>query len=558
MNKRRRSFRFRIVLGMLGVAAIYLILLSALFFHMFSSMEKEMVNSYRNMLSMYVAQLRAQFDNANTYMNNLAADFDINMLSIQEEDTDEYLLTKFRVYRNIRANYVTIDLLDSLYLYDERNGEIFGIPDDKGHYEEVLEQARTWENRWYLDQEQNVFYRPCKIGNNVWVIGFVPTEQILSQMRQIAVGNGLGWSVTWQESGGQGDSYVLGADGQEMGWGDAVIAERYEGMGMEFCLVMHTGDVWKQNVWFLSFLAGTVLLAAAALLWVMRETRRRFLAPLNLLMKGMQEFADGSSAEPIRGEGEIEPELEKAIHIFNYMVYQIENHRFLIYEQKLEKQKLLIQNMQQQINPHFFSNTMNLIYNLIASGRNELAQTCVLRLGSYYRYMTGIGQEKTTLEQEFRFVSDYLEIMKLRFPHKLDIAVERDRALAELLIPPMLIQPLAENAVKYGFSDRSKHFVLRVTACVQGEEAVLCVEDSGKGFPEEYRGSFDQDRELPGRRRDGKEHVGLWNVAQRVTMHYGERGSLRIDWTGECTKVCIVIRQWERDVIGQNDEKSLL
>ena len=65
-----------------------------------------------------------------------------------------------------------------------------------------------------------------------------------------------------------------------------------------------------------------------------------------------------------------------AIDTFNDMVSQIWNDRILIYEEKLENQKLVIQNLHSQIDPHFFSNTLNLIYNLIAINRNDVAKKC--------------------------------------------------------------------------------------------------------------------------------------------------------------------------------------
>ena len=62
------------------------------------------------------------------------------------------------------------------------------------------------------------------------------------------------------------------------------------------------------------------------------------------------------------------------------------------------------------------SNTTNLIYNLLEIGKITTAEQCLMLLSSYYRYMTTIGDEVTTLKQEMDFVGSYLEIMKLRFP----------------------------------------------------------------------------------------------------------------------------------------------
>lgn len=238
--------------------------------------------------------------------------------------------------------------------------------------------------------------------------------------------------------------------------------------------------------------------------------------------------------------------MQYALVSFNHMVDEIRENRFLIYETELEKQKLLIQNMQSQINPHFFSNTTNLIYNLLEIGKITTAEQCLMLLSSYYRYMTTIGDEVTTLKQEMDFVGSYLEIMKLRFPNKLSCEIATEETLNELQIPPLLIQPLAENCIKHGFTDRRHAFWIGIRIYEQVGAAVIDVCDNGRGFPEKYRGRFDQKTPMPVREAGdgGENHVGMQNIYQRLIMHYGERASMLIDSTGQFTMVRIRIVEW--------------
>ena len=269
--------------------------------------------------------------------------------------------------------------------------------------------------------------------------------------------------------------------------------------------------------------------------------------PLDLLIKGMQNFDGDEKPEKLVPSGRIEGEMAFAIDTFNDMVSQIWNDRILIYEEKLENQKLVIQNLHSQIDPHFFSNTLNLIYNLIAINRNDVAKKALILLSSYYRFMCNLDRKLISLKKEIDFICNYLEIMKLRFPEKLDIQLSFDETLGKLKIPPMLLQPLVENSIKYGFVNRSQLFHLTLSARTEDGATVLSVEDSGKGFPEEFRGTFDQNHtfEVPDN-PESDNHVGLRNIYQRLLMYCGEDASLKIDWNGEWSRVEIKIRDWEK------------
>ena len=126
--------------------------------------------------------------------------------------------------------------------------------------------------------------------------------------------------------------------------------------------------------------------------------------PLDLLIKGMQNFDGNEKPEKLVPSGRIEGEMAFAIDTFNDMVSQIWNDRILIYEEKLENQKLVIQNLHSQIDPHFFSNTLNLIYNLIAINRNDVAKKALILLSSYYRFMCNLDRKLISLKKEIDFI----------------------------------------------------------------------------------------------------------------------------------------------------------
>lgn len=120
----------------------------------------------------------------------------------------------------------------------------------------------------------------------------------------------------------------------------------------------------------------------------------------------------------------------------------------------IEHEKKFIQseltNLKQQFQPHFLFNALNSISALVGSQPEE-ARRMILLLSEFLRHSIRKRDEDfETLEQEFQFLNLYLEIEKIRFGHRLTIQQSIDESLNEVKIPNQILQPLMENAIKYG------------------------------------------------------------------------------------------------------------
>lgn len=549
-----KTIRFKLFLILTVFVLIYMVTFSFFFIHSVRTMKDKILNSYDNMLSLYVNQLKSQIQDTNSFLDNLNNNFDVNMMAIEAPDSEEYSLTRFRIYNSIRVNYSIIGILNSVYVYDGRTDSFLMIPDDKGRFQSVgrkiLGEPEEKIGKWCMVQENGNYtlVKKCKASESLWIIAFMRMEEIAQGLKSIAGREDFLWDIS--NRGGEiiCSNYLETeeASARNLSFRYSEIEKGYDGIGLTFRLLVKNDSIWMQNLWLALFFPLSILLFFLILWVVLFGLRKRFLEPLDLLIGGMQDFAGGIENVRLSIDRNIEYELAFTINIFNDMVCQIEKNRFLIYEEKLERQKLLIQNLQAQIDPHFFSNTLNLIYNLIAANRHDVARKCLLLLSSYYRYMTRIGQKQIGLEKEFDFICNYLEIMKLRFPGKLSSSVTLEEKLKNLQIPPMLIQPLVENCTKHGFIDRSHIFSMEIEAIVAEGSAIIRVTDNGCGFPEEYRGIFDQNRALPEKENPEEDnHVGLCNIYQRLIYFYGEDAKMMIDWTGNRTWVQIIIQCWE-------------
>ncbi len=174
-----------------------------------------------------------------------------------------------------------------------------------------------------------------------------------------------------------------------------------------------------------------------------------------------------------------------------------------------------------QINPHFLFNALTTLGYLIQTAPDRAFET-LMRLTALLRGVLRSEGEFTTLGREMEIVESYLEIERARFDERLRIRLDVPAALLHMRIPPLLLQPIVENAVKHGIGELDAGGEVTIAARVTvpaGTPASLeiVVRDTGAGCDAE---------EFARRRQRG---VGLRNVEQRLTCQYGAHASIAID-----------------------------
>jgi two-component system LytT family sensor kinase len=147
---------------------------------------------------------------------------------------------------------------------------------------------------------------------------------------------------------------------------------------------------------------------------------------------------------------------------------------------KAEVKDAQLQLLRYQLNPHFLFNTLNSVASLVSAERTEDAKTMLSRLGDFLRYSLDAGDDMLIpLDKEFWALSQYLMIEQVRFSDRMTLKLDVPANLESLLVPNMLLQPLAENAIKYAIAPSESGGIIRVSAQLRDSRLVLSVEDSG-------------------------------------------------------------------------------
>ena len=185
--------------------------------------------------------------------------------------------------------------------------------------------------------------------------------------------------------------------------------------------------------------------------------------------------------------------------------------------QRIEREATLanLRALQAQIEPHFLFNTLANVTSLIdvdtASAKRMLE--------SFIRFLraslAATRSESTTLAAEAELIASYLDVLQIRMGARLRYEVDVPPELHAFTLPPMLLQPVVENAIRHGLEPKVDGGKVRFSARRQGSEVVIEISDSGVGFAPTTRGG-----------------VGLTNLRDRLRLIYGDQASLTVGENG--------------------------
>lgn len=217
-------------------------------------------------------------------------------------------------------------------------------------------------------------------------------------------------------------------------------------------------------------------------------------------------------------------------------------------ERKLEEQEKLLfearlDALQRQINPHFLFNTLNSIASLVRF-RPEQARMLIVKLANILRVLLQEHTDLMPLRDELQFADDYLDIEVVRFgSEKLHVVKEIAPETLDILVPPMLLQPLIENSIKHGLEPRIRGGTITLRSRLESGALVVTVEDDGIGMPTET----DSSRDSGWPARHGVMvplggGIGMRNVRERMQVLCGpEAGFEIISRPGRGTMVSLTI-----------------
>jgi len=290
---------------------------------------------------------------------------------------------------------------------------------------------------------------------------------------------------------------------------------------------------FSRKITLMNYLSFTLLLLA---MFFAIYTARKFVLsvsiPIHQLALQLVRFGEGNLETrfgEIKGKDEIAVlgrSFDRMADRIRSLITDIQDKAVIeqnLIEQKLARQeaeRLLkeaeLAHLQAQINPHFLFNTLNILGSLSVLEEAPRTGRIISDLSDLLRYSLKTGSGLVYLEEEIDVVRSYMNIQKLRFGDKISYEERITGSLSQIMIPGMILQPLAENAVKHGLEpiERPGKITLEITINENQHEIILS--DDGMGISDKAL-SLLEDTALV------TESLGIRNVRRRLELHYGKK-----------------------------------
>lgn len=192
---------------------------------------------------------------------------------------------------------------------------------------------------------------------------------------------------------------------------------------------------------------------------------------------------------------------------FNHMAEQIINLKIDVYKTSLEKEKIFNQFLRVQIQPHFYTNILNLIYTLASIKDYVTIQELTKNMAEYFRYLLSLKEDYVYLEDELQCIVRYAQVQKIRYQDNFQLRITCNADADEEKIPPLLIQTFIENSIKHNIMLVQD---LEISLLIEEEGGMLhiIIKDNGLGFPVEILDRLNDNENIE---EDGR-HIGIINV----------------------------------------------
>lgn len=558
LRKWRGSLRFKLIVSALLMTGPLIGMLLYNNLYAIGVVRGQVADSYKNMLTLYMKQIDEGLNDVDAYLNTMSGVSSFDLVSLEQAESDsDYYSAKVYLYNKLTRDISLYGSINSFFVYEEKRQdymEVYKSTNQSIEERDVMQRylielirsdrlpRGTSAPRWqYARIGQNYYFIDIVQTGSVYLGSWVRTDQLLEPLQSLQIGEGgtalfanaKGEPITdsklVSDNGirlhpSDGNYYLSGSDRKYL------IVESASLRG-NFKLVAVIPDHHILDK--LPYLQGIIwMITAGAMLFIpigLYSMRQAILVPLYRVLLSMKKVRSGDWSNRVVLAGSVSEEFRILGDSYNSMMTEIETLRVNVYEEQINKQKEELQRLQLQVNPHFFLNSLNIVYNLAKVKNYELTMEMTRSLIYYFRYMFRSNTTFVPLRDELEHTRNYLRIQSLRFPEKLTWTLEVPFYLENTPIPPLVVQSFVENSIKHAVTmDRPVHISVRIDFLDEdsGSWVNIGIQDTGRGFEEEVLRELQAGRSVENERG---ERTGIWNVQRRLKLLYGENVSIRFN-----------------------------
>jgi two-component system sensor histidine kinase YesM len=590
----KKTLRFKFILGFFIVTAPLIFFLFYNNFYAMNVVRTEVSQSYYTFLESQVTSLDQTLEDTNNYILRLgSSDFsytNLIPLTLYPMDSGDYFMAKQWLLRKFSEDLSSYRGIETFFVYSKKNNDLITVQntyENTQKIESVLfpffqDNKEIDFQNWQIVMRENKYYlirviqiSPKEVNRELYVGALIDIESLIQPLQLSNLENSGKELLLMSKKGMPLIQTSLSTDKvneiinklnhnelKYVSFSKSSNGTKYLLVGIPFqhasislAVFIPEKVVLKKLLYFQRLLffipIGLIIILAFYLFFV----KQVLLRPMNILIKGMRSITRGDL--DVRLDDNSTKEFSFLIETFNKMASQIHILKINVYEEMLKSQKAEFNHLQAQINPHFYLNSLNIIFSLSVLEKNLLVQKMTEHLADYFRFITRSHRDTILLSEEIGHIENYLEIQKLRFPNKLLFHISIPEMYLQNNVFPLLIQPFVENAIIHGM-DKGKaifHIEIKVQPSMETPDSYeVLIIDNGKGFTTEKLQMLQAGQYAEGH-GSGDKHLGIWNVHHRLRMKYGTQ--VKILFENGARKGAIIRLRIPNQLVGEDEGGSL-
>lgn len=458
------SIRFKIFMPILLAMFPLFVFIGYYNFYIIRVLHNQVADSYNNLLSVSMNQLDNQLRVIQTYLSDTATlDSDVAYLQNFSDRNDNFY-TVIRIKNKLMTDVSMLRFINFVFIYNIDTADFISAYDDSSSSYDESQLLTEYYTGTIGKESENAaldyyFWNINKVGDSYYLYRIIRNSNIyvgscinISGLINELYSSGKMKDVTIlmldenkrpvsetdfvaensiDFTNDTTNYYITGESNKFLVMGTRLIQDKFS------LAALIPEKVIMQNLPFIQVLIYIIIIfSLISLTLSIIYLRKLVIYPLNRLTKTMKVIQEGNidtRITPFRTTNEFLIVNET----FNKMMDEIEQLKIDIYEEQVLQHKEELRRLQVEINPHFFLNSLNIIYSLTETHDYELIKEMTICLIKYFRFIFNTDRNQITLKQELEHVQNYIRIQELRYPESFQYVIDIPESLYNCLVPPL-------------------------------------------------------------------------------------------------------------------------
>lgn len=496
------------------------------------SLQKEM-RDQENYLTLTTSMIDSQLSRTETYLNNLVANND-DFVFLTSDDANVRTLSLVKLRQSISKEMVLNESIFYYYIYNEAdnfylsiagdNGNSNATPDIKKYIQTEMREEDNNTSGWKLKRIKGASYLNYAFQyGDIYIGAFADTSFLLADAKNslsdkkeiLFLTDGEGTTLDDMDR----EDIEVRLEQQKMisigGKHYICIQQKIDDKNISIVLGQPIGTAKWEVHWIAILIVILLALAIVPVILFRRYINDKVIRPISRMVSKMNKIGNGELALEYTMQKNDFCEFIILDSTLNSMLTQIE-----------ELQRIKLDFLNLQSNPHFTLNGLVSVYNRLDKPNEAETRECVMLMIKHLRYMINLREKTISAREEIRFVKNYVELYKTRLSFPIILHVNQEEQFEDVKIVPYAIQTMVENCVKYGSSADG---TVRIEVGVRKEDTKteIYIADSGKGFSDSVITGIQMNQRMTD--DSGNDHIGISNVKSRFKLIFGDSVELILE-----------------------------